>query len=215
MDSLVVQDPRQRPEDQYFAKQDPSTLWAFKDTSAGDGSHTYVKKYSDRLLTTFRLPIYGSKQDADASYQIGYYIERTNEDGTTTTFSGKQLIDIVEDEYVLIDERLAGEVAATGGFNAADKEYWTNKNMNKIAEEAIMQKPQADGEWLMDYSVRSILRHRMENQTPWELDRWELLSSYNDLNGLRQAFDNMDWASLSEKDFFGKVVLLISLFTPS
>ena len=58
LSTLVVQDPAQRPEDQYFMKQDPSTLWAFRET-AENGIYTLSKKYSDRLLTTFRLPITG------------------------------------------------------------------------------------------------------------------------------------------------------------
>ena len=39
-------------------KQDPSTLWAFRET-AENGIYTLSKKYSDRLLSTFRLPITG------------------------------------------------------------------------------------------------------------------------------------------------------------
>ena len=110
MSSPVISDPSQRPEDQYFMKQDPSTLWAYRET-AENGIYTLSKKYSDRLLTTFRMTINGdtSKEMKDeTALQAGYIIKRGDK-----IFSGTAELELDESSYVLIDARLQGVVEDT------------------------------------------------------------------------------------------------------
>ena len=110
MSSALISDPSQRPEDQYFMKQDPSTLWAYRET-AENGIYTLSKKYSDRLLTTFRMAIDGDTAKAmkdETALQAGYIIKRGDK-----IFSGTAELELDESSYVLIDARLQGVVEDT------------------------------------------------------------------------------------------------------
>ena len=85
-------------------------------------------------------------------------------------------------------------------------------NVVQLANEALWQQTPADGEWMIDYVLRTNLRTRMTGEQPRA--RFDIMTEYNTRKTMQNAFDTIDWATLDEDDFFGKVALYIASFTP-